>query len=320
MSSIPPVTADELKANFCQEKVDNVPGDQETTAFKRKARLHQSLWREARNLPIGHQPMRRSPDRKSRKLGSRVELEYAREHGRNFLTDSALAAARCRLANPEPHQTLNADRLWCDLLSSMPMCFNLFGELSNDLVLADHAVHTWWHDVPGRVSAVRFEWSPGRGLKGEYLENRSAFDVAFELVLDDGSRGVLGVETKYHEDCKPEKEPSVDRLRRYKKVSASTGLLSAKAVKKIIGTDLQQIWLDHLLAASMPLHDSGTWAWAGFALVHPALNSSYASATSRYRELLEPGASFRVSTMESLLAADVLPRATDEAFSERYLW
>jgi len=264
--------------------------------------------------------MRRAPDRKSRKLGSRVELEYARQHGCNFLTAAAIAAVRCRLANPEPHQTLDADRLWCDLLSSMPMCFNLFGELFNDLVLADRAVHAWWPDVPGRVSAVRFEWSPGRALKGEYLQNRSAFDVAFELVLDDGSRGVLGVETKYHEDCKREKEPSIDRLRRYRKVSTSRGLLSPNAVKKIIGTDLQQIWLDHLLAASMPLHDSGKWAWAGFALVHPARNPSYARATSRYREKLKPGASVRVSTLESLLAADVLPRAAAEAFKERYLW
>lgn len=320
MSSIPPVSDDELKDHFCKEAVDHVPGDDEATAFKQKARLHQSLWREARNLPIGHQPMRRSPDRKSRPLGSRVELEYARKHGCNFLTDSALAAARCRLANPEPHQTLDEDRLWCDLLSSMPMCFNLFGELFNDLVLADRAVHAWWPDVPGRVSAVRFEWSPGRAQKGEYLENRSAFDVAFELVLDDGSRGVLGVETKYHEDCKREKKPSDDRLRRYRKVSASSGLLSPEAVEEIIDTDLQQIWLDHLLAASMPLHDSGKWAWAGFALVHPALNPSYARATSQYRKLLGPGASIRVSTVESLLEADVLPRAAADAFKERYLW
>lgn len=320
MSNIPPVSDDELKAHLCLEKVDNVPSDEETTAFKKKARLHQSLWREARNLPIGHQPMRRPPDRKSRPLGSRVELEYARQHGCNFLTNSTLAAAHFRLANPEPHQTLEADRLWCDLLSSMPMCFNLFGELFNDLVLADRAVRAWWPDVPGRVNAVRFEWSPGRWLKGEYLENRSAFDVAFELVLDDGSHGILGVETKYHEDCKREKEPSDGRIQRYKHVSAASGILSTEAVEEIKGTDLQQVWLDHLLAASMPLHDSGKWAWAGFALVHSAHNPSYARATSRYRELLEPGASIRVSTLESLLAEDVFPRTAAEAFSERYLW
>lgn len=43
MSSIPPVSNDELKAHFCHENVDQVTGDEETTAFKRKARLHQSL-------------------------------------------------------------------------------------------------------------------------------------------------------------------------------------------------------------------------------------------------------------------------------------
>ena len=107
--------------------------------------------------------------------------------------------ARC-----ESRATSNADedRLICDLLSSMPMCFNLFGELACDLELADRAVHKWWPDVPGRVRDVRFEWSPGRGLPGEYLENRSAFDVVFELDLGGEKCGVLGVETKYHEHCK----------------------------------------------------------------------------------------------------------------------
>ena len=42
------------------------------------------------------------------------------------------------------------------------MCFNLFGDLAADLGLADRAVHTWWPDVPGTVSDIRFAHSPGR--------------------------------------------------------------------------------------------------------------------------------------------------------------
>jgi hypothetical protein len=317
---IDPVSDAVLATHHCLEAVDKVPGDSETTAFKRRARLQQAYWRESRDLKIGTQPMRPKPGQPSRPLGSRIELDTAYESNANFLNSHALRAVRDRIANPQPHQTLDVDRLYCDLLSSMPMCFNLFGVLQGDLELANHALHAWWPDVPGRVRAVHFEWSPGRRMPGQYLENRSAFDVAFELDLDNGDRGVFGIETKYHEDCKREKAPNGNRSRRYSEVTALSGLLSPEAMKIIVGSDLQQIWLDHLLALSMPQNQQTFWAWAGFALVHPARNPSYARATDRYRSLLSEPTSIRVSTIESLLAEDVLPKEAAVAFSERYLW
>lgn len=310
----------DLSAHYCREKADAVPGDSETTLFKRQARLHQALWRESAGFAIGSQPMRPKPGQSARPLGSRIDVDLARQTGANFLNDEALRAVHDRLAKPQPHQTLDDDRLFCDLLSSMPMCFNLFGVLQADLTIADRAVHAWWPDVPGRVRAVHFEWSPGRRLQGEYLENRSAFDVAFELELKDGGRGVLGVETKYHEDCKPERPPSDDRRRRYTEVSLKAGIIKLSGIQKIIGTDLQQIWLDHLLALSMTQHPSRKWAWAGFALVHPARNPSYARAVDRYRSLLQDAGAIRVSTIESLLSAGVIPPKAAAAFSKRYLW
>ncbi len=320
MTVIELVTDAELRSHNCLERVDKVPGDPETSAFKRRARLHQALWREDKGLPIGSQPMRPKPGRPSRPLGSRIAVDVARESQANFLSEDIRRAVTNRLANPQPHQMLNEDRLYCDLLSSMPMCFNLFGTLPADLNMADRAIHAWWPDVPGRVCAVLFEWSPGRRLPGQYLENRSAFDVAFELQLEDGSRGILGVETKYHEDCKREKPPDEDRRTRYAEVSSRSGVMSAGSMAAVIATDLQQIWLDHLLALSILQHPSAAWSWAGFALVHPGKNPSYALATERYRSLLEDAASFRVSTVETLLSAHVLPEATASAFSERYLW
>ena len=320
MTAFDPVTDAELRAHYCLEAVDRVPGDPETSAFRRRARLHQALWREGRGLEIGSEPMRPKPGHPGRPLGSRIAVDAARESQANLLNEDIRRAVRHRLANPQPHQTLYEDRLYCDLLSSMPMCFNLFGVLQADREMADRAVHAWWPDVPGRVCAVRFEWSPGRLLPGQYLENRSAFDVAFEIELEDGSRGILGVETKYHENCKREKAPNDDRCRRYAEVTSRSAVMSPEAMVTILGTDLQQLWLDHLLALSMPQHTSRTWSWAGFALVHPARNPSYARAAERYRALLERAATIRVSTLESLLAADVLPEATASVFAERYLW
>lgn len=317
---VPSVSDAELSSHHCLEAVDIIAGQPEVTTFKRRARLHQSLWRESRGLPIGTQPMRKRDGQKSRFLGSRIDLDHALKSGANFLSDNARECARWRVAHPEPQQTLDVARLYCDLLSSMPMCFNLFGELAWDHQLADHAVHRWWPDVPGHVSAVMFEWSPGRRRTGEYLENRSAFDVAFELDLGNGNHGILGVETKYHENCRRETIPNDQRRSRYEFVTKSSGVLSQQDVDTILGTELQQIWLDHLLVESMLLHESKRWTWAGFALVHPRLNPSYAEATARYRRLLRPGVDIRVSTLEDLIEDDILPDALASAFARRYLW
>ena len=265
--------------------------------------------------------MRPKQGQDSRPLGSRIDLALAREKNSNFLTIEAQQAVEDRLNKPQQHQTLNADRLYADLLSSMPMCFNLFAPLQYDLALANRAVHAWWPHVPGTVIDVRFEWSPGRRKTGRFLENASAFDVAFELDLGRGQRGLLGVETKYHEDCRREGKPaSDDRITRYKLVSERSGAFLPGAVDDIVGTELQQIWLDHLLALSMTQDEFEPWHWTGFALVHPAKNPSYARAVERYRKFLRQPDDLTLSSLESLLNANVLPAEMSEAFTQRYLW
>lgn len=308
-----------LKEHHVCESADDVTNDTETTEFKRNARLLQALWREKQGLPIGSQPMRPRDGKPVRPLGSRIELESARRSGANFLTDHIRHAVSNRIANPQPHQTLDEDRLYCDLLSSMPLCFNLFGELTADLSLADKAVHTWWPDTPGRVVSVEFEWSPGRRRQGEYLENRSAFDVAFILDTGNGKNGVIGVETKYHEH--PGQMPHSDdyRMRRYRAVAAESGVMDENTVTALLGTELQQIWLDHLLALSMLQHPSGMWTWAKFILVYPSRNPGFATVARRYGELLLEPDTFDVSTIEDLLDAGVLPADLTAAFRERYL-
>jgi hypothetical protein len=113
---------------------------------------------------------------------------------------------------------------------------------------ATAAVESWFPDVPGTVRQLRFEWSPGR-LDPSYLGNRSAFDAAFLLDVPDGTKGVVGVETKYHEHAQAEDRPRPDRLRRYREVTERSGLFKPGWDQFLVGTDLQQLWLDHLLAS-----------------------------------------------------------------------
>ena len=194
---------------------------------------------------------------------------------------------RDRLATPEKHQMLKGERLWADLLSSMPLCFNLFGDLATDAEAAMRAVGAWWPDAPTGKVTVRFEHSPGR-RDPTFLGNQSAFDVAFEVDTGGGTLAIVGVETKYHEHAKAEKPPKPAALARYTQVTERSGIFVDEWRELIVGTDLQQIWLDHLLVLAMLQHPSKRWSWGRFVLVFPAANPSFVAAAAQYAGVLRP--------------------------------
>jgi hypothetical protein len=312
------ISREELEAAHCWEADDRVPGRPAMTEFRRRLRYHQARWREANGHPIGSQPIVPRGEKPSRPVGSRLPLDYAQETGANFLTPAARDATRARTSSIEAHQSFDHQRLWADLLWSPALAFNLFGDLASDLELADRAVHTWWPDAPGTVSDVRFAHSPGR-LDPAYLNSLRAFDAAFVLDLGDGTQGILGVATKYHERTKPE-IPKPSNLPRYLEVAEMSGVFRPRAIDAMKGrSDLAVMWLEHLLLLSMLQHVSGTWSWGRYVVVHPAGNSDFADACARYRALLVDESTFAAVTLEELLDAGGLPTAAVVAFRDRYI-
>ena len=309
----------ELEAIHCWEADDRVPGRPEMTDFRRRLRYHQARWREANGHPVGSQPIAPRPDGGlGRLVGSRLPLAYARETGANFVTAGALDAARARSSITEPHQSFDHQRLWADLLSSAAMAFNLFGDLAGDLALADQAVHTWFPDAPGTVCDVRFAHSPGR-FDPAYLNSLRAFDAAFVLDLGDGTQGIVGLDTKYHERRKPE-TPKPSNLQRYLEVAERSGIFARGAIDAVKGrSELALMWLEHLLLLSMLQHASGTWRWGRYVVVHPAGNSDFAQACTRYADLLVDRSTLSSVTIEELADADALPPQTAATLRERYI-
>jgi hypothetical protein len=289
------------------------------TAFRRRLRFHQAQWREANGHPIGSQPIAPRPGAPpARLVGSRLPLAHGPETGANLVTVTAFAEARARTSDIEPHQSFDHQRLWADLLSPEALAFNLFGDLAADLAVADRAVHAWWPDAPGSVCEVRFAHSPGR-LDPAYLNSLRAFDAAFVLDLGDGTQGIVGVDIKYHERTKAE-TPKPSNLRRYLEVAETSAVFEAGATDALKGrTDLAVMWLEHLLLLSMLQHPSGTWSWGRYIVVHPAGNSDFADAGTRYAGLLAERSTFSSMTLEELLDADVLPAQTNAAVRDRYL-
>jgi PD-(D/E)XK nuclease superfamily len=306
----------ELVAAHCWERDDRVPGQPEMTAFRRRIRLHQARWREAKGYPIGSQPIVARDGTPSRLVGSRMPLDYARETGANFLSAAAHDAVTARLSVKEREQSIDAQRLWADLLWSPAMCFNLFGELAADHALADRAIHAWWPDVPGTVCDVRFLHSPG-WLDPSYTGSLMAFDVAFVLDRGDGTQGIVGVTTRYHERLERE-VPKPERLARYEEIVEMSGAFTANASQALDG-DLVVMWLQHLLVLSMLQHPGGAWSWGRFVVVHPAGNTGFADACARYRSLITDASSYASVTVEELLDAPALPKKTRSALVDRYL-
>lgn len=311
-------TRPELEAAHCWEADDVIPRRPAMTAFRQAARLHQARWREVHGHPIGTQPYAPAGAAAPRLVGSRLPLAYGRETGANLLTPGALAAARARTSVIEPHQSFDHQRLWADLLSSEALVFNLFGDLAADLPRADRAVHGWWPDAPGKVSEVRFAHSPGR-FDPQYLNSLRSFDAAFVLDRGDGTRGIVGLATKYHERNKAE-TPKPSNLWRTVTVAEQSGVFSAGAIERVKGrSDLAVMWLEHLLLLSMLQHPSGSWTWGRYVVVRPAANTDVSDACKRYEDLLADRSSFASMSIEELVDSKALPAPTAAAVRERYL-
>ena len=287
------------------------------TEFRRTLRYHQARWREVNGHPIGWQPIVPGEGKPSRPVGSRLPLDYARETGATFLTAGSLGAAQARTSFTEAHQSFDHQRLWAELLWSASLAFNLFGDLAADLALADRAVHAWWPDAPGIVSEVRFAHSPGR-FDPEYLGSLRAFDAAFVLDLDDGTRGIVGVDVEYHEWARPAIRKPIG-LPRHLEVAERSGAFDSTTIEAVDRTELLVMSLEHLLLLSMLQHVSGTWSWGRYVVVHPAGNTDFAEACAGYRALLRDESTFASATVEALLEAGALPPPTVGALRDRYI-
>src|SRR5690606_24793953 len=115
------------------------------------------LWRGERRLPIG--------EHRGRALGSRLAMPAAQHELLNYITDPIREVVRREVLDPKTSKgkLYGQPRIFNDLLSSQPLCFNLFGELQNDVELATRAFCALTAGRVQRVTSIKFEHSPGRG-------------------------------------------------------------------------------------------------------------------------------------------------------------
>lgn len=285
------------------------PGD---SAFTGRMRRHQSWWR-ATVLGVPHGV---GPQRGGAPFGNFLTTADG-ERGLNFLTPAIHAAARARMA--ERKGTVDPYRLLHNLLSSQPMCFNLFGPLVADRALATTLMSALLPGEVGEVLAVHLEYAPAP--TSAHLADATAFDAFIDYRRPDGRLAFLGIETKLTE---PFSQKTYDTPA-YRRWMTANSPWTAEGAAQVAHIDHNQLWRDHLLAISMLAQPTSQWSNGRLALVRHPLDADCAAVARRYRSLLRPGDdSFRELTLDHIvttwLAAVNAPnRPWLEAFNLRYL-
>lgn len=166
--------------------------------FTAKCRLLQSKQRAVvLNEPFGNGPNKNS----NTKYGN--FLVDGENTGSNFITETAFNYAKQKSLDKQINKSLTIDefRLFNNMLSSMPMCFNLFSDL-RELLLSSPDETTriiklifkefdWIY----KVTYIDVEFIPIP--VSDYTNDKSAFDAMILMEDMNGKKGLISIETKY---------------------------------------------------------------------------------------------------------------------------
>ena len=247
--------------------------------FAARMRFHQSWYRRhVLNLPPGS-----NPDARGALYGSMLRHEDGMQ-GYNFLNKAIHRFAEKRL--DEAQGAVAPKRLRNNLLSSQPMCFNLFAPLALDLALASRLIGSLSGLPDGlRVTEVKIEYAPP---KERHLNDNTAFDAWIAYERDGDVRGFVGIETKLTEPFS-QAEYAFDE--RYGRWRDQPGWWWRPGAERVFSDRrFNQLWRNHLLAFSI-LHQPEQVYQEGFcAVVYHDEDAACIRAIEAYRPQLEPGA------------------------------
>ena len=248
--------------------------------FARYGRLLQSKWREKKGYPIGKSA-------RGIVFGNYIEAEYAKKEKVNFLTGNIRDLVVEELINAKKTKALiREDRMWNNLLSSQPLCFNLFGEFHYNLELATTFFKNLFPKRIDKVNSVLFEHSPCRGNKN-FTGDRSAFDVFIEYKSHEGKKGFVGIEVKYVETLREGADKADTTYETHKKEYlrlATAEIFKPESIENLKKSPLFQIWRDHLLSISLlknNLYEEGF-----FVFLFPKGNEECCNGVKQYTEQL----------------------------------
>ena len=276
-----------------------VPSD---TAWRAQYRRLQSWYRET---------VLRTPPGADRGGITRANMlpadAVAKNPGLNFLDEEIAAYARKRRPSD--------GRLRRNMLSSMPLCFNLFGALRRHPTAAARGLGSVLDLDIKEILEIEIEWAPDPDA---HLGDLTAFDAFVRYRTGGGRHAFLGVETKYTEPFSPGRYTSerYDALTR----DPASGFRPG-AERRLAGSATNQLWRNALLAHS--LRSTGEFDEGRVVVLSCRGDAGAERAIAGLSaELRDPPALLRSATYEELVAAfDSEPELSSWAadFRRRYL-
>lgn len=265
------------ETNLNQQNVIIGPQYQKDLRFTARMRFHQSWYRaNVLNVPCGTGP---GPQH-TNEYGNMLNRESGRA-GFNFLAPEIFQAAKDRLK--EQVGIVEEYRLLHNMLSSQPMCFNLFGLLVKN---HDFATNVFKKILPIEIEKItdfKFEYAPEPA--SEYLNDRTAFDAFAEFICSDGKRGFVGIETKLTEPFS-QKHYDTPTYRRWSNQKDSPWPESSWPYLSDIRHN--QLWRDHLLAVAMKNQSSSLYSYGFLMLVCHPEDKDCLMTVDNYKRLLKP--------------------------------
>jgi hypothetical protein len=170
--------------NKIQKLIGTLPSE---SGFKKRMRFHQGWWRTCVLVEEeGDHPVRKDEVVSNTITNGNINRK-------NFLTANIVRVVEQTIQERRATDSgiIEEDRLFNNLLSSQPLCFNFFGEFKIDTEFALQLLKQFWPELT-TVKDVAFEFAPSEN----YTKDNSAFDVAFK-VMAGNLRGLIGLECKY---------------------------------------------------------------------------------------------------------------------------
>ena len=272
--------------------------------WRRGLRLQQGWWRATQtDLDPGTIKSRDKPVVSMLPEGVGLEPNLMSLEARQAAED-----AIARMKASKQRGIIEPDRLKRNLLSSQPLCFNLFGYLS----VHTAALLPWVQALSPQavsISRVELEWAPLAEARGG-----SAFDAFVEYRREDGATGFLGIECKYAE--KLSESQRADAAEKYRK-DTKPPAWSEDAVEILDRHGLRQLWYNQLHTqdvASMPEFAEGLGV-----VVACAADQDAQVAVEQVREVLTDPDELRFSSLEDLVNSVEGHDDWKRTFSTRYL-
>jgi len=270
--------------NSLKKLIGHVPNG---SGITKRMRIHQGWWRTFVLL----EPEGEHPSRKDETVCNTISNGKA--SGKNFLSPGVLQAVN-EARDQRTHGSkglIEKKRLFNNLLSSQPLCFNFFGEIAIDHDLALGVIQQFYPQVT-EVKDVLFEFAPASGS----TDDNSAFDVALEVQAEEKS-GLIGLECKYTDSFSQKQWDKPAYRQIFEKSERFTGSYEDYIVRRF-----NQLFRNQLIAEGMLSRGDYDFVKTGLFCYHQ--DESAIHIAREFQRMLRDGEeAFQIITYRDFIAA-----------------